>query len=37
VIGNLISADDQKGKPELIVETAHQVWGQASLGSALRI
>ena len=28
VIGNLISADDQKRKLELVVETARQVWGQ---------
>ena len=27
VIGNLISADDQKRKLELVVETARQVWG----------
>ena len=27
VVGNLISADDQKRKLELIVETARQVWG----------
>jgi 5-methyltetrahydropteroyltriglutamate--homocysteine methyltransferase len=28
VIGNLISADDQKRKLELVVETARQVWGK---------
>ena len=28
VIGNLISADDQKRKLELVVETARQVWGR---------
>ena len=27
VVGNLISADDQKRKLELVVETARQVWG----------
>jgi len=27
VVGNLISDDDQKRKLELVVETAHQVWG----------
>jgi 5-methyltetrahydropteroyltriglutamate--homocysteine methyltransferase len=27
VIGNLISADDQKRKLEIVVETARQVWG----------
>jgi 5-methyltetrahydropteroyltriglutamate--homocysteine methyltransferase len=27
VIGNLISADDQKRKLEVVVETARQVWG----------
>jgi hypothetical protein len=27
VVGNLISADDQKRKLELLVETARQVWG----------
>ena len=27
VIGNLISADDQRRKLELVVETARQVWG----------
>ncbi|MGH7817138.1 MAG: 5-methyltetrahydropteroyltriglutamate--homocysteine S-methyltransferase, partial [Candidatus Binatia bacterium] len=27
VVGNLISADDQKRKLERIVETARQVWG----------
>jgi 5-methyltetrahydropteroyltriglutamate--homocysteine methyltransferase len=26
VVGNLISADDQKRKLELVVETARQVW-----------
>jgi 5-methyltetrahydropteroyltriglutamate--homocysteine methyltransferase len=25
--GNLISADDQKAKLHLVVETAHEVWG----------
>jgi 5-methyltetrahydropteroyltriglutamate--homocysteine methyltransferase len=28
VIGNLISADDQRRKLELVVETARQVWGK---------
>ena len=28
VVGNLISADDQKRKLELVVETARQVWGR---------
>jgi 5-methyltetrahydropteroyltriglutamate--homocysteine methyltransferase len=28
VVGNLISADDQKRKLELVVETARQVWGK---------
>jgi 5-methyltetrahydropteroyltriglutamate--homocysteine methyltransferase len=27
VVGNLISADDQKRKLEVVVETARQVWG----------
>jgi 5-methyltetrahydropteroyltriglutamate--homocysteine methyltransferase len=27
VVGNLISADDQKRKLEIVVETARQVWG----------
>jgi hypothetical protein len=27
VVGNLLSADDQKRKLELVVETARQVWG----------
>ena len=27
VVGNLISADDQKRKLERVVETARQVWG----------
>jgi 5-methyltetrahydropteroyltriglutamate--homocysteine methyltransferase len=27
VVGNLISADDQKRKLQLVVETARQVWG----------
>jgi methionine synthase II (cobalamin-independent) len=29
VVGNLISADDQKRKLEVVVETARQVWGNA--------
>jgi 5-methyltetrahydropteroyltriglutamate--homocysteine methyltransferase len=29
VVGNLISADDQKRKLELVVETARQMWGQS--------
>ena len=29
VVGNLISADDQKRKLEVVVETARQVWGSA--------
>ena len=29
VVGNLISADDQKRKLEVVVETARQVWGTA--------
>jgi len=27
VVGNLISADDQKRKLEVVVETSRQVWG----------
>jgi 5-methyltetrahydropteroyltriglutamate--homocysteine methyltransferase len=27
VVGNLITADDQKRKLEIVVETARQVWG----------
>ena len=27
VVGNLISADDQKRKLEIVVETARQIWG----------
>jgi len=27
IVGNLISEDDQKRKLEVVVETAHQVWG----------
>jgi hypothetical protein len=26
-VGNLLSADDQKRKLELVAETARQVWG----------
>lgn len=31
VVGNLISADDQKRKLEVVVETARQVWGVVPL------
>src|SRR4029078_7567081 len=34
VVGNLISADDQKRKLERVVETARQVWGSTLSSSA---